>query len=62
MIDPTAANRDRLQHTGRWGYAGDYDRDQAPVEESGGIGRWLPWLVLLVIAIVVVAFLVGIPA
>jgi hypothetical protein len=62
MIDPTSASRDRLRDTGRWGYAGDYDQDSAPVEESGGIGRWLPWVVLLVIAVVVVAFLIGLPA
>jgi hypothetical protein len=64
MIDPTSASRDRLQDTGRWGYAGDSDQDHdpVPVEEAGGIGRWLPWIVLLVIAAVVVAFLAGLPA
>ena len=62
MIDPTSASRDRLRDTGRWGYAGDYDQEPLPADESGGAGRWLPWVVLLVIAIAAVAFLMGIPA
>lgn len=63
MLDPTTASRDRLSESGRWGgYAEDFREEPGPVTESGGIGRWLPWLVLLVIAVIAVAFLVTNPA
>jgi hypothetical protein len=62
VLDPTSVSRDRLQETSRWGgYAGDLPEDQLPIEEQGGASRWLPWLVLLVIAVLVVAVLVGLP-
>lgn len=62
MLDPTTVSRDRLEETGRWGsYVDDYGNDPTRATESGNAGRWLPWLVLLVIAAVVVAFLVANP-
>ena len=55
MIDPTAARNDRLRDTGRWGYTGDMLEDPVPVEESGGVNRWL--LAVAVIALIVIAFI-----
>lgn len=63
MLDPVTASRDRLSEPGRWGgYADESIDEPRVVESSGGFGRWLPWLFLALIAVVVVAFLVGLPA
>lgn len=65
MLDPVTASRDRISEPGpgRWGgYADESIDEPRVVEGSGGAGRWLPWLVLLLIAVVVVAFLIGLPA
>jgi hypothetical protein len=59
MFDPTTAQNDRLRDTGRWGYAGDYIEDPVPVESSSGMGRWLLWVALIAIAVIVLVALFG---
>ncbi|MFN8592223.1 MAG: hypothetical protein U0031_12255 [Thermomicrobiales bacterium] len=62
MLDPTTVTRDRLEEKGRWGsYVDDHGNDPTRGTETGSANRWVPWLVLLVIAAVVVAFLVANP-
>lgn len=63
MLDPVTASRDRLSEPGHWGgYVDESIEEPLAIEESGGASRRLPWLVLLVIAVGVVAFLIGPPA
>jgi hypothetical protein len=61
MLDPRTAADDRLHDTGRWGYTGSDPDDVMMAEEAGGAGRWLAWVVLLAIAVIIVAALVGLP-
>lgn len=59
MLDPTTVRNDRLRDTGRWGYTGEMLDDPMPVEESGGIGRWLLWAAVIAIAVVALIMLFG---
>jgi hypothetical protein len=62
MLDPVTASQDRLRSTDRadrWGYTGELPEDPVPVEESRGAGRWLLWVALLVIAVIVAFALFG---
>jgi hypothetical protein len=60
MIDPMTASSDRMRTTDRWGYTGDLVDDPVPmIEESGGVGRWLLWVAVAVIAVIVAIALFG---
>jgi hypothetical protein len=59
MIDPTSARNDRLRETNRWGYTGEMLEDPVPVEEEGGIGRWLLWAAVIALAVIAVVILTG---
>ena len=61
MIDPVTASNDRLQETNRWGYTGDLveDPSPAPIEESSGVSRWLLWVALVAIIVIVLMALFG---
>jgi hypothetical protein len=59
MIDPTSVRNDRLRDTGRWGYTGDMVEDEVPVEESGGVGRWLLWAAVIALVVIAVIMLTG---
>jgi hypothetical protein len=59
MIDPTSARNDRLRDSGRWGYTGEPLEDPAPVEETGGMGRWLLWVAVIALAVIAVVMLTG---
>ena len=61
MLDPRTAADDRLRDSGRWGYTGSDADDVMLTEEASGPGRWLAWVVLLAIAVIIVAALVGLP-
>jgi len=60
MLEQTSRT-DPLGNSNRWGYTGDILDDPVPVEESEGPGRWLLWIVLLAVAVIVVIALFGIP-
>lgn len=55
MLDPATVNNERMRDTGRWGYTGETLDDPVPVEEPGGINRWL--VAAAVIALVIIAFI-----
>jgi hypothetical protein len=60
MIDPMTASSDRMQSNDRWGYTGDLVDDPVPaLEESSGAGRWLLWIAVAVIAVIVAIALFG---
>jgi hypothetical protein len=60
MLEQPTRN-DPLGNQNRWGYTGDILDDPMPVEESEGPGRWLVWVVLLAVAIIVLIALFGVP-
>lgn len=59
MIDPTTVRNDRIQDTGRWGYTGELVDDPVPVEESGGMGRWLLWAAVIALVVIAIVMLTG---
>jgi hypothetical protein len=60
MIDPMTASSDRVRNNERWGYTGELVDDPVPmIEESSGVGRWLLWVAVAVIAVIVAIALFG---
>jgi hypothetical protein len=59
MLDPTTVRNDRLRDTGRWGYTGEMLEDPAPMQEAGGMNRWLLWIALIAIAAIVLVAILG---
>jgi hypothetical protein len=59
MIDPTSARNDRLRDSGRWGYTGEMLDEAAPVEEEGGVSRWLLWAAVIALAVIAIVLLTG---
>ena len=60
MLEQPTRN-DPLGNQNRWGYTGDILDDPVPVEESEGPGRWLIWVALIAVAIIVLIALFGVP-
>jgi hypothetical protein len=58
MLDPTATRTDPLRND-RWGYTGEMLEDPVMIEESSGTDRWLLWIALAAIAVIVVVALLG---
>jgi hypothetical protein len=61
MIDPVTATNDRLHENERWGYTSDLVEDSvpAPVDESPGARRWILWVAIVAIAVIVLIALFG---
>jgi hypothetical protein len=59
MLDPVTTRTDPLRND-RWGYTGQMLEDPVMLEEeSSGPGRWLLWIALAAIAVIVVVALLG---
>jgi hypothetical protein len=62
MLDPTTTRTDSLRDPDRWGYTGQMMEDPLPpIKESGGASRWLLWVALIAIAVIVLVALLGSP-
>lgn len=59
MLDQSTYQKDRLQDTGRWGYAGEPLDDPMPIEESRGMGRWLIWAAVILLVVLALVLLSG---
>ena len=60
MLDPTTTTRTDPLRNERWGYTGEMLEDPVYTEDSSsGPGRWLLWIALVAIAVIVVVALMG---
>ena len=58
-MQPTAARNNRLRDNVRWGYTGEMEEDQVPVEAANSGSRWAVWLAVLALVVIALVMLVG---
>ncbi|MFT4039927.1 MAG: hypothetical protein QM692_17240 [Thermomicrobiales bacterium] len=58
-MQPTAARNNRLRDNVRWGYTGEAEEDQVPVEVESRGSNWALWLAVVALVAIALVMLVG---